>query len=364
MTSDPASIADEAQSALHAARVAEARRLFEEAASAEADAFQQTPPSKPRTRGILAVSAAALWYKAHAFKEAELSSHHALRSSTLPLFARKELKELLQTIWNEQAQEEAGVSFAPDKLLVSVKGGQVVTGGAPLDLIVSKVQTIQNMFFRTVEYMMNIPVRAKGSAPKAIQERYRLWLFQSVPGSYQFELAVQKPAQGDIFDDEHIGSEALTRKFLSIVSACTNDPEFQLPEEVDSEAYRSVFLKMTRNLAPNGETFSSMEIKNMNAGKSIVLSTSTRKAISGLVQKNKQSAFSDETVESLKGNLRALDLDRNWLDIAVDGDTVRVDGLNESVDDIIGPMINHDVIIQVTRSRRGKVIFRDIELDD
>lgn len=40
----------------------------------------------------------------------------------------------------------------------SVKGGEVITGGAPLDLIVEKVQTIQSMFYRTVECIKDLPL--------------------------------------------------------------------------------------------------------------------------------------------------------------------------------------------------------------
>jgi hypothetical protein len=39
----------------------------------------------------------------------------------------------------------------PGQVFFSVKGGDVVTGGAPLDLIVEKVQTIQPIFYRTIE---------------------------------------------------------------------------------------------------------------------------------------------------------------------------------------------------------------------
>jgi hypothetical protein len=71
---------------------------------------------------------------------------------------------LLQAIWNEQAQKEAGVSFVSGQVVVSVKGGQVVTGGAPLDLILGKVHIVENLFYRTAEFLKSVPLREKRSS--------------------------------------------------------------------------------------------------------------------------------------------------------------------------------------------------------
>jgi hypothetical protein len=85
-----------------------------------------------------------------------------------------------------QAQRKAGVSFASGQVVVSVKGREVVTGGAPLDAVLDKVQIIQSLFFRAAEYLKNIPLRKKGPPSKELQAQCGPWLFQSVPGSYQF----------------------------------------------------------------------------------------------------------------------------------------------------------------------------------
>jgi hypothetical protein len=103
---------------------------------------------KLRTLGIMAVSAAALWYNAGNLQEAAPVSHSASTFPALPAFALAELRMLLQAIWNETAQREAGLSFVPGQVVVSVRGGQVVRGGAPLHLILEKVQIVQSLFYR------------------------------------------------------------------------------------------------------------------------------------------------------------------------------------------------------------------------
>lgn len=361
---DGETVADAAHEALRRGDAERARALFAEAARQEEAEFDAVAPGKPRTKGILAVSTAALWYKSGELEAAEQFAHNASRVD-LPPFAKKELRELLQTIWNEQAQREAGISFAAGQVLVSVQGGEVVTGGAPLDLILGKVQVVQNIFFRTVEYMMNAPLRLRGPASKQLQDRYRPWLFQSVPGSYQFAVSVQRPAQHDLFSEDEIEPEALTEKFLEIVRACSEDPTVALPEVVTNAEYRQTFLKMTRSLAPSGKSFTQMEIRGAGErGSPVVLIPESRKIISETLRPSSELKATDDAEQILKGNLRALDLDKDWLEIAIEGGTKRVSGLSEAVDDVIGPMVNHDVTVRVKRGRGRQLLFVDIEQDE
>ncbi|MBU0585124.1 MAG: hypothetical protein KKB66_21615 [Alphaproteobacteria bacterium] len=359
-------LANAAHEALRRGEQAQARKLFAEAARAESQAFSEVDVGKARTKAILAISATSLWYKAGDLNAAEQFAHRAFNIPNLPAFARAELRELLQAVWNEQAQRDAGLSFSSGQVLVSVKGGEVVTGGAPLDLILGKVQVVQNLFFRTVEYMADAPLRLRGPAAKAIQDRYRPWLFQSVPGSYQFAVAIQKTEQHDLFPEGEIEPEALTEKFLDIVRACSEDPVDGLQNVVTKADYRETFLKMTRSLAPSGKTFSAMEIRG--AGEDVapvVLSPESRKIISNTLRPLSAHAKPVDTEFGLRGNLRALDLDKDWLELAVaDGETRRVSGLSEAVDDLIGPMVNHDVTVRVRRGHGRQLLFVDIEQED
>ena len=63
------------------------------------------------------------------------------------------------------------------------------------------------------------------------------------------------------------------------------------------------------------------------------------------------------------GVLRAVHLDRDWLELVVDGEPYRVTKVEEQVDDVIGVMVNKPVIVHVTREGE-KLRFVDIEPDD
>jgi hypothetical protein len=137
--------------------------FYRQAAEAERQALLVVDVSKALTLGITAISAASLWYKARDFKRAEHLAHQWLAKDLLPEVAVAQLKDLVQTMWGETALEQAGVRFIGDEVLVSVKGGQVVTGGAPLDLVLLKVDQVSRLFLRTVEWMVHAPHRKRSA---------------------------------------------------------------------------------------------------------------------------------------------------------------------------------------------------------
>lgn len=357
-------LAIEAQLALKARNTERAFNLYRQAAELEQLALNELDVSKVRTRGITAVSAVALWFKAGEYEQAEQLAHLTLANPNTPKFAREDLRNLVQAIWTESTKQKAGVAFIPGQVMVSVKGGEVVTGGAPLDLIVDKVQTIQSMFYRTVEFINGVAHRRVGRPTKELQEACRPWLFQSAPGSYQFSVAIQKPAQPDLFRKD-IEPERIAQHFLEIVSASSGENAAELERLVPDEIYRSTFLKLTRNLAPTGKTFDRIEIRASGEIRPVSLGVESRSNINQ--QLRKKSALPskvEEAPEELCGTLRAVHLDKDWLDVVVDGIPMHIDGLQDAVDDVIGPMVNRSVIVRAVRVSKNKFKFVDIELAD
>lgn len=362
---------EEAASEAHAARrrgdEALAASLFADAAKAELLALKHlSATEKPRTFGVTAVSVAALLYKAGQPQEAEQFAHSSLCQPGLPDFATDQLREILQSIWNEQAQASAGVRFVPGQVTVSVNGGEVVRGGAPLDLVVERVQTIQSIFYRTAEFLKNLPLRRRGPATKPIQNLCRPWLFQSVPGSYQFTVAIQGPAQGDMFIEGEPEPRLVASTFMAILEGAASDPETNLPKIVPDAEYRATFLKLARNLAPTGRSFSHLELRSTQGRAPVVLTQDSRKSMTSAIRGGATDRPKDtqSTEVTLRGVLRAVHLEKDWLEVYVDDAPVHILGVGETVDDVIGPMVNHLVVVYVLRDGKGSYSFRDIELED
>lgn len=359
------SAAIEAEQAFRKGDASQAALLYAKAADLEQQALGTVDPSKARTRGITAVSAVSLWHKAVAYEHAEHLAHSMLADPSIPQFARVDLRNLLQAIWMEISKRAANVRFLPGQVFVSVKGGEVITGGAPLDLIVEKVQTIQAMFYRTVEFIKDMPLRLRGVPIREIQEACRPWLFQAAPGSYQFSVAIQEAKQLDFFKED-TRPDLVAQQFLEILKATASEDLEQLGIIVPKAEYRNVFLKLSRNLAPTGKTFESIELRTATDDAPIALTPEARKVINHTIKKSRpiEPQDSQSTEEEVIGTLRAVDLERDFLDVVVEGQSLHIVELGDQMDDVIGPMVNKTVKVQIVRGSKGAIRFRDVELDD
>ena len=363
-------LAVEAGSARRVGDTQRAEALYRDAAAAEDSAFAELPSEKHRTRGVTAVSSVALWYKGQDYNAAERLAHRHLAAGELPSFAIAQLRELLHFIWAAQTAGRAGVRFVPGDVLVAVKGGQVIHGGAPLDLIVRKVEGIQAILFRTVEMLLQRPFRRHGGPEADILSMFRPWLFQAPAGSYQFAVRVQEPEQRDLWEAERPQLERVTATFFGVLRASATDPEADLASIVPNSQYREAFLTLSRNLAPTGKTFERLEVRDAGAPAEpgALFRPDTRQQINAALRRMKPprpTTTTDEPI-TIRGVLRGVHLDQDWLEVATTETPsrhIRVDEASEALDDVVGPMVNRRVV--VTSVRRGqKHLYRDIEMDE
>ena len=362
-------MAIEAASAGHSGEKDRSFTLYVEAAAEEMLAFDSLDISKVRTRGITAVSAVALCYKGQDFIQAEQFAYRCLGSGHLPSFAESELRNLLQMIWTTSSAEKAGIRFVQGDVLVSVKGGQVIHGGAPLDLIVQKVGGIQAVLFRTVEMLLDRPFRKHGQPALDVQSMFKPWLFQAPAGSYQFAVRMQEPEQIALWEENRPKLEQVTTKFFQVLKASADDADVELRAVVPDVQYRAAFINLARNLAPSGSSFDRLEVRDAsNPSEPLVtLASETRSALNKELRKLKPGSeqSSDEPL-TIPGILRAVHLDKDWLELissAEPNSSIHVSEAGDALDDVVGPMVNRPVVVSVVK-RGDKYIFRDIELAD
>jgi hypothetical protein len=360
-------MAIEAASAGHSGEKDRSFTLYVEAAAEEMLAFDSLDISKVRTRGITAVSAVALCYKGQDFIQAEQFAYRCLGAGDLPSFAESELRNLLQMIWTTSSAAKAGIRFVQGDVLVSVKGGQVIHGGAPLDLIVQKVGGIQAVLFRTVEMLLDRPFRKHGQPAIDVQSMFKPWLFQAPAGSYQFAVRMQEPEQMALWDENRPKLEQVTTKFFQVLKASADDADVELRAVVPDDQYRAAFINLARNLAPSSSSFERLEVRDAsNPGEPLVtLASETRTALNKELRKLKPATeqSSDEPL-TIPGVLRAVHLDKDWLEVISSTEphsTIHVVEAGDALDDVVGPMVNRPVVISVLK-RGDRYIFRDIEL--
>ena len=353
--------ASEAEACVRLGKREDARKLYALAAVAEERALDVLDLSKARTYGITAVSTASLYFKAGQLDRAERIALASLGFDQLPAFARHQLRHIMQVVWAEQEREASGLRFAPGQLMVSVSGEQVVTGGAPLQPILDKVKTIEAMHCRTVEFLSDTAFRTRGPPSKRIRDNYQAWLFQAPPGSYQFAVAIQQDDTEDMFGSR---GEAVADFLFKVLRLGSGGSDEDFSGVVPDARYRQTFLKLARNLAPSGKVFDALEVRSADDSQSVKLDQEVRRRlgerIRGLGETN---ADAGTRRQAHTGVLRAVHLDRDWLEVVVEGRHVKVVGVGEQVDDVIGPLVNKRVLVHVD-SDGEKHRFVDIESDE
>lgn len=94
----------------------------------------------------------------------------------------------------------------------------------------------------------------------------------------------------------------------------------------------------------------------------ITLDSGSRKTISEVIRRDfTKPREQGEREGSLTGKLRAVHLDQDWLEVTVEGEHIRVYGVGETVDDVVGPLMNRDVVVHIITQPNGRIVFRDIE---
>jgi hypothetical protein len=108
-----------------------------------------------------------------------------------------------------------------------------------------------------------------------------------------------------------------------------------------------------------------MEVRAAGETTGITMFPGVRQAINAAFRRESRPAETDvEREQSIRGVLRAIHLDHDWLDLAVEDTAVHVIGVGEVVDDVIGPMVNRPVIVRATIDAKGRYHFRDIEPEE
>ena len=334
--------------------------MYKKAAAAEKKALQEVNTTeKSRTYGITALSAVALYYKAKELDVARRLAHQCLSVEQLSESVSREIEDILDSI------KMRDIGLGDEQMIVSASGGEIIRGGGPLDIMVKKAQQMQALLYRTTEYLMKVPLRKRGTPDQRIQGSYRPWIFQAEPGSYRFKVALQSTRQLDMLE-ENIPSEQIVGRLFDILKVCATSPSDELPKVVPDHDYAGTFLKMTRDLAPTPKgRFTQLDIRSSSADDIIVLHSNIRIDISCALR-NRQTPPPDRKQETVRGILRALHLDQDWIEVSINDpstETVRIDGAGDEVDDRIGPMVNQRVVVQVERVGE-KRNFIDIEEDD
>ncbi len=346
-----------------------ARSLYADAAKMEEIALSLIPTNSPRTRGILGVSLVALLYKAALYDEAELAAFRLMLESAIPAAHRLELRKLLESISDERSMASNAEEYAGEELVISLRQGKIGFGTAPIEAALYCIESFRNLIIRAAELVGSRPFRPRGRADPEISESIRARVGQPAAGSYRMRLAfVQR--QQSMFEAGRVVPSAVCEKVIEIASAACGGTLQKVEEVIPDISYRIPLMKLVRNIFPPAGAVGEVEIfristwtGNAAAKESVLLNKSAGSVAIDLLQKG--SAKSQEKYFTIHATLRAVHLDKHWVEVTTpDGKHLKLNTGEEEIDDVIGPMLNHRVLVsahQIPNSQR--IFMTDIQPD-
>jgi hypothetical protein len=181
--------------------------------------------------------------------------------------------------------------------------------------------------------------------------------------SSKFRIRLIEPDQLELFPTLIVKPTAVADTLFNFVRHVSTGNDVQLTETVPDEQYRTAMLKLLRNISPDGKRLKELQFYRDGgwdtAGVSIF--DSAKAAIRDSLKKIEPDAPKEETLE---GTLRALDLDKKWIEVLPPGseEHIRCHAADIILDDVVGPMVNQNVIVTGVRIAGRRRMFRDIEL--
>ena len=348
-------LAASAKTALEDKDYEKAHKLFAEAASFEEQAFDGIPKDKVKTRSILAVSLAALLYKSKQFEKAEFTIYKLLGTESLQPFAIAQLRELLQVVCDERLLSDIKQCYSGESITVALRGGEIGAGTGPLDLILEKAAGFRSIIYRFAEWMSKYPLRLSGKPPKELTDLIQARVAEPALGSYQLEIRLTEPIQEDFFQKSLFNPAELSDAIFDFYDQLTTGDPNQIEKMIPQPEYRKAFLQLTNNIAPRGKRVREIGLyrtRNKTLQK-VYLTDALPERVKKIIPKPQEQDKQKEY--QLSGNLRAVHLDENWLELTLSNEAhEKCFTLPDMLDEVVGPMVNRKVIVKGPRIRRGK----------
>lgn len=249
----------------------EAEELFKRALLLEQEAAKQlslSEESEP-TRSILYRSAASL-----AFNTKEYDLSERLIAMGLAGFPPHEIKEELKILYEDinflRHLKSKGIILDQNQWLMTLAGNAVKFGGTSAEFLMSRVEKVSSLFYRTVERMLKKPYRTAGGVEKEIKQKYGLFINTFAPSSFAVAFQVGTPdPQMDLpgFEDEsEIRPEKVVDEIMECFEIFEHGESDNLKEKIVDEDYYGNFVGLAKKIAPDGNNINMVGFTSIRDG--------------------------------------------------------------------------------------------------
>lgn len=271
--SNAMNIAEEAFIAQRNGDIEKSLNLFRKALDSEQQAAEQLPlslQSEP-TRSILFRSAASLAYNTNDYELADRLIARGL-SGYPPEDIKDELKNLYEDVNFLRHLKSRGLILDKNQWLLTIAGDAVKYGGAAADYLMTRVDRVSILFYRTVERMLKQPYRLTGGVNKDIKRRYGLFINTFSPASFAVSFQVgtpdphpQIPLPG--FIKKHFVEPAsVVDEIMNCFEIFEKDEPDALKNQIVDESYFENFVALTKEIAPDGKNINLVGFTSVRDG--------------------------------------------------------------------------------------------------
>ena len=347
-----------------------AMALFEKAANLQRQYVDSLPTDRVRTRSVYGLSVATLLYKARRLDQAERTAHGFLSQSWLEPYSANKFRELLTLIWDERLLLDLQVQMPAHPISMFFRGGHVLRGTAPAEPVEFRSRTMRSLANRCGAYKNKKPLTKIPEA--SIKDMYQAWDRHGT-GSYRIDMFFTAPAQMmlDISDMRSpVSPSEVMETALEILYVVTHGDASDLTALIPDPAYRLAFVRLARNLLPDGYEIGEIEL-SIGASRSsrVVLKEHHKWPLNAMIREfhtphvaTKAALLSEPVLVSVErraysGTLRAVDLDVKKIRVELlgGGTGSNLNLTNDLLlDDVLGPMLNKFVSVTETRRQGSK----------
>ena len=265
--------AEEAFLAQKRGNEAEANKLFIKALKLEQEAAELLPLSEDSepTRSILYRSAAAVAFHSGDYEVADRLIANGL-SGYPPIEIKEELKNLYEDINFMRHLSTKGLTLDRNQWLMSLYGNATQYGGTAAEYLMSRVDRISSLFYRTVERLLKIPYRIKGGIKKEIKDTYGLYISAFMPRSFAVSFQIGRPnPQLPLFPERENTESIEASVIVDEIMECfeifeSNDPS-KLKERFNDDNYYENFIGLAKQISPDGDNIKMVGFTSIRDGK-------------------------------------------------------------------------------------------------
>lgn len=270
-------------------KLEEAKKFFEQAYYLEFQSVEAiTPsPSAEKSRSVMYSSAAHLANEAGLLHDCEKCCYKAL-AGDLPQDISESLKDLLEKVTFARHLELRGVELDPSEMQLSIVGNEVGFGLASFPEFSRRIDAIHKITQRTIEREFKQPFREAG--PPKGDARKNIQFYVSIPRAASFAVTIKlgvlkNPDQSTLPGIEWEDYEPMYPKVINEIFEnieIVNSGKIELlDKKIKDEAYRTNFIALAKELAPDGKNVKLVGLTRMRGKQEDKLMyTATRKEIS------------------------------------------------------------------------------------